>query len=107
MSANAISSLLCYHHTWTPNTAVDDPPFQDDFTIINVNITFGPSGDGEMTVDVPITNDTVAEPTEEGFLVVLEVVDAGGASIELGRRVTVGIIRDDDSKNNHFLDLTM
>ena len=85
-----------------PYAAVDDSQFQDDFTVINVNVTFPPSGDGEMIVDVPITNDTVAEPPEEGFLVVLEVVEDGGGLIELGRRVTVGIIRDDDSKK-HFL----
>ena len=66
-----------------------------DYSTVQTTITFPPGGDATMIARVPITDDTIAEPTE----------DFEATLTSIGPKVTIGLedlafidILDDDGK---------
>jgi hypothetical protein len=68
-----------------------------DFPATQGSVTFAP-GETKKTVSIPITNDTLEEPTEELGVGILDVVGAGFGT----RRTTRVTILDDDATTPAF-----
>ena len=76
-----------------------------DFNNASITITFDPDEDqrhNELTVPVPIFDDSVDEANEQIFVVKLQPVSGGNVnSITIRRQVSLCRIIDDDSKENY------
>lgn len=90
---NGSSGIATVDYVTNENTATRDV----DFTYLSDTLTFA-DGETSKTVDIPILEDTIVEPTESfGFA----ILGATGAALGTKRTVSINIL-DNDATNSSF-----